>query len=313
MRRIIMVAALGVLYGLASAAPAFGSTHPAGATRIDHLDITKQQQIESMVVLPSGGVDATFLFAGQVARIAPDGTVTTLASFPAPPPGGRSFVSGLTRSHSGTLYALYVAGSADLNGVWRISPGHKPERIVAMPANAALNGLTLDPAERFLYFTDSAAGRIYRAPVSGGAAVGWAQSPELAPVTFLGANGVHVREGAVWVSSTDHGLLLRIPIERSGAAGPVTVVARDLVGIDDFTFDRHGVIAAMNAPNLVVEIAADGSHRVILAAADGLENPTCVALHAGLLYIASGAYHTMTDPNLMITADAPLGHVGSWR
>jgi hypothetical protein len=301
MRRARIALAFVVLVSLLPAASAFASQPRVGATRVIHLDISKRQQIESIVALPSGGVDATFLLARQVAHIAPNGTVTTLATFPVPASGGVSYVSGLTRAvGTGTLYVLYSAGSADLNGVWRVKFGQAPVRITAMPADAGLNGLTIDPSQRWLYFTDSTAGTVNRAPIAGGPAVVWAQTPELAPVASLGANGVHVHDGSVWVSSTDQGLLVRFPIERSGAAGAANVVATGVVGIDDFTFGRHGVVAAMNAPNQVIEIAPNGSHRVLLTAANGLENPTCVAFGAGALYIASGAYRTMTDPNLMI-------------
>jgi len=38
----------------------------------------------------------------------------------------------------------------------------------------------------------------------------------------------------------------------------------------------------------------------VLTAADGIENPTSVAVRGKTVYVASGAYLTHTDPNLLI-------------
>jgi hypothetical protein len=38
---------------------------------------------------------------------------------------------------------------------------------------------------------------------------------------------------------------------------------------------------------------------VALTSADGLDNPTSVAVRANTAYIASGAYFSGTDPNLL--------------
>jgi hypothetical protein len=301
-----MVLACATICIGASTAQAFAATPQNPVVRTIHLDITKQQQIESIVALPSGGEDASFVFAGEVAHIAPNGSVTILATLPPRSGGGPGYPAGLALARSGDLYVVYTAGSADLNGVWRISPRGSIARVTPMPASAVLNGLAIDPSQRWLYFTDSTAGIVYRAPVAGGPARVWAQTPQLAPAASLGANGVQVHGGAIWVTSTDQGLLLRFPVKPSGAAGAATVVATGVTGIDDFTFDAGKVIAAMNAPNEVIAIDPNGSYRVLLTIADGLENPTSIARCAGLLFIASGAYHTMTDPNVKIVRAGEL-------
>ena len=55
----------------------------------------------------------------------------------------------------------------------------------------------------------------------------------------FGANGVKVHNGAVWVSNSQQGLLLRIPIGRHGVAGPMQTKA-NVAGIDDFVFTGSG-------------------------------------------------------------------------
>jgi hypothetical protein len=38
----------------------------------------------------------------------------------------------------------------------------------------------------------------------------------------------------------------------------------------------------------------------VLTAADGLSNPTSVAVRGSTVYITSGAYFTQVDPNLLL-------------
>ncbi|MFE2581066.1 hypothetical protein [Streptomyces sp. NPDC059378] len=50
----------------------------------------------------------------------------------------------------------------------------------------------------------------------------------------------------------------------------------------------------------------------MLTAADGLQNPTSLAVRSGTAYIASGAYFTNTDPNVL-TAHVTHGKQGKGR
>src|SRR5260370_1340459 len=162
--------------------------------------------------------------------------------------------------------------------------------------------MTLDEGTQNMYFVDSIKGAVYRAPMGGGVATVWAQTPELARLTFLGANGIHVREDAIWVSNTDQGTIVRFPIQGDGNAGSPTIVASGLVGIDDFAFlsSDRGIVAAMNAPNGVVLIGRHGSVTTLADSANGTENPTTVLFQGRDIYVANGAYHTGVDPNLML-------------
>ncbi|MFI9643006.1 hypothetical protein ACIG87_23630 [Micromonospora sp. NPDC051925] len=143
-------------------------------------------------------------------------------------------------------------------------------------------------------------GTISTIPLAGGPARVWSSASALAPTGFLGVNGVKVRGGAVWATNLDQGTLLRIPL-RQGHPGSIEVRATGLVGIDDFAFTGDGqVIAALNAPNTVVGIDGTGHTRTLLTAADGLQNPTSVAVAGHTVLVASAAYTTSTDPNLIV-------------
>jgi sugar lactone lactonase YvrE len=302
-RRLFTAALVVGIPWITASVPALASDRspqPGQVQILVHLDISAKQQIESLAREPDGSLDASFIFDGQLARISPAGQVSILATLPKPA-SGPDLAAGIARDQHGNLYVLYSAGSAALNGVWRLSPDGTLGRIVPMPADAELNGMTLDEQTQNMYFVDSLKGAVYQAPIGGGTARVWAQTPELAPLTFLGANGIHVRDDAIWVSNTDQGTVVRFPIKGDGTAGSPTIADSGLVGIDDFAFLPDGeIVAAINAPNKVVLIGRDGSITTLADSANGTENPTTVLIRGRDIYVANGAYHTGVDPNLML-------------
>ncbi|GAA2977840.1 hypothetical protein GCM10010519_11010 [Streptomyces lactacystinicus] len=288
--------------------PARASTPPLSLPRVvAHLDLAQGRQPENLTLLPGGLTAVTFAFSRQVAEIDCHGRVRVIATLPAPAPGATTpvlqspFLGGIVSTDSGVLYFLYATGTADLTGVWRLSPGGVPERIAALPADGLPNGLALDDRTGDLFAADSVLGTVWRIPADGGSAVPWATGGALNPSGFLGANGLKVHNGAVWVSNLDQGTLLRFPIRPDGTAGPAQVAAADLPGIDDFAFTGHGnqVLAALNASSQVVLVTADGKHTVVLDHGDGLENPTSVAVRGERVWVADAAYLTRQDPNLL--------------
>ncbi len=60
------------------------------------------------------------------------------------------------------------------------------------------------------------------------------------------------------------------------------------------------VLAAINRFSTIVLIRRDGSQKTVLTAADGLSNPSAVAVRGSTLYVLSAAYLTRTDPNLLL-------------
>ncbi|MFC4529520.1 hypothetical protein [Sphaerisporangium dianthi] len=294
-----------------TAAPATVQTRPPAVTsRIGvHFDLAKGQMPENIALGPDGTAYVTFAAARQVAAISPAGATRILATLPAPADGGAgtpvlgfALTTGIVRTGDGTLYFLYASGDAASTGLYRLRPGKTPQRIAALPAAGLPNGLAYDEPAKTFYLTDSVSGSITTVPLNGGRAQVWSSAPELASTGFLGANGIKVRRGAIWATNLDRGTLLRIPIER-GRPGTVQVKASGLAGIDDIAFSGTGgdqVIAALNGPNKVVRIDADGHVTTVLTTAEGLQNPTSVAVRGRTLYVLSAAYTTATDPNLVL-------------
>ncbi|QLQ36268.1 hypothetical protein [Micromonospora robiginosa] len=296
-------------------APTMGAARPSASpvpSRIAvHFDLTEGQMPENVALDPDGTAYVTFAASRQVAAVTPSGGTRILATLPAPADGGVhtpvlafALTTGIVRMTDGTLYFLYASGDAASTGLYRLRPGGTPQRIAALPAAGLPNGLAFDAAARRFYLTDSVLGTISTVPLHGGRVEVWSAAPELAATGFLGANGIKVRDGAVWATNLDQGTLLRVPV-RHGRPGPVRVAATGLVGIDDFTFvgaGEHQVIAALDGPNTVVGIDASGRSRTLLTAADGLQNPTSVAVRGRTLYVLSAAYTTGVDPNLTLAS-----------
>jgi hypothetical protein len=273
---------------------------------LDHFGLPAGQQPENIALEPDGTADLTFAFIGQVVRVTADGSIHPLASLPAAPAGaaapilGAPFTGGIVIAPDGSRYVNYSTGTAGLTGVWRLRPGCPPVRIAALPVTSFANGLALG-ADGNLYVADSALGVVWRVPAGGGTPTVWVSGTQLAPNGFIGANGIKVHHGAVWVTNSDRGTLLRIPIGPDGAAGPIQAVATGLAGIDDFTFTRNGdVLAALNTPSELAIIQPDGTQTIVLTSADGLSNPTSVAVAGNTVYVPSAAYITQNDPNLLL-------------
>jgi sugar lactone lactonase YvrE len=307
--RPIRELALAVLCTITITAPAAqASTWPVDRPAIlAHFDLARQQMPENIALEPDGSADLTFSGAAQIARVNRRGDVRLIAQLPVSTRGKcpivpfHTSVSGIVRDQDGTLYTGLCTGTADLQGIWRVSPGRSPIRIAALPSTSFPNGIALDSRTGQLYVADAARGAVWRIPRTGGAPTLWTTGTALAPQNFIGANGVKVHDNGVWVSNTDNGTLLRIPIRPDGTAGPIQVRASGLTGIDDFAFTSYGdtVLAALNETNRVEIVTPDGHHYPVLGKEDGLSNPSSIAVRNHTVYVPNAAYLTQQDPSLL--------------
>ncbi|WEO98074.1 hypothetical protein A6P39_030860 [Streptomyces sp. FXJ1.172] len=310
--------ATGVVTAVVAAGVLMASPASAGEPTVSqphiiaHFDLATGQSPENITVEPDGSADLTFASARQVAHVAPDGHYTIRATLPDEPNANTpnlkaATVFGIVRAHDGTLYVNYATGT-EKTGIWRIAPdGGAPQQIAELPATALPNGLALDERHGVLYAADSVQGIVWRVPQAGGTPTVWARDTALDPVPVtgagFGANGVKIHGGAVWVSNSDRGTLLRIPVRPNGSAGPVETRATGLDHVDDFTFaapDGDTVLAALIGDDEVVEVHPDGTRTAVLTREDGLSNPTSLAVQDGTVYVDSAAYFTKKDPNLLL-------------
>ena len=312
-----LLAGATVALTIIAAGPA---TTPASALSVQSsrvlvsFDIAEGQLPENFTLAPFGALDVTLNGAGEIVRVSPFGTISVLATMPAPAAGGvntpvigSAFTAGMVRALDGTIYTLYSTGTTGQTGIYELKPGGTLQLIVPLPAGALANGLALDPWNHELYVADSAEGIIWSAPASGGTATEWASGAALEPTSFLGANGLKFHNGALWVSNTDAGTILRIPIEWDGRAGQITTFASGLPTIDDFNFVGSGdeIAAALDKDNVVDLVQRNGADETLLDASNGLEGPTSIAVRGDKMYLASAGYFTGQAPNIIVATLAP--------
>ncbi|HEU5025441.1 MAG TPA: hypothetical protein VFV01_11035 [Spirillospora sp.] len=323
-RRAAALGLVGLLGALATApvalaapVPAIVPTDPGPVTGtrlrdvrvLAHFDRAAGQVAESIALEPGGSVVVGMIAARQVVRVAPDGAVQILATMPLPPGGGTTTpvvgapdVTGVARSDRGAVYFLYSSGQGGMTGIWRLPRSGKPRLVVPLPADAFPNALVIDGRRHRFLVTDSAGGRIWQAPLSGGKASVWSADPALAPAGFFGANGMKIHDGAVWATNSDQGTIVRIPVTKEGGSGRGEVRATGLEGIDDFDFTGRGteILAAINQSSKLVRVDGDGSHKTVLDADDGMQGTTAVIVRRSRVYVTNGANLAGNDPTLML-------------
>ncbi|MER6816255.1 hypothetical protein ABT299_43920 [Spirillospora sp. NPDC000708] len=298
----------------ASAAVPADLDHAAGARLGDvrvlaHFDRAAGQVAESIAPEPGGSVVIGMISARQVVRVGRDGAVQVLATMPLPPGGGATTpvvgapdVTGVARSDGGAVYFLYSSGQGGLTGIWRLDRSGEPRLVVPLPADTFPNALVIDRRRHRFLITDSAGGRIWQAPLSGGEASVWSADPALAPAGFFGANGMKIHDGAVWATNSDRGSIVRIPVTKDGGSGRAEVRATGLEGIDDFDFTGRGaeILAAINQSSKLVRVGADGAHETLLDADAGMQGTTAVIVRGNRVYVTNGANLAGNDPTLML-------------
>jgi hypothetical protein len=308
---VVSAALLGTLTtGAAEAVTPAVRTPAVTPSGVLHFDLAAGQMPENIVLDRHGSVDVTFAGARQVARITAAGRTEVLATLPAPadssavtPLLGFPLTTGLVRDGR-TFYVLYATGSAAETGVWAFTEGRRPRKFADLPADGLPNGMAMDPATGTLYITESAHGAVWAVPTRGraaGRAALFSDSEALAPTGFFGVNGAKIREGRLYVSNLDRGTVLSTPLH-GRQAGTFETFADGLTGIDDFEFTgRHDeFLASLVTENEVVLVnGRGGAHRTVLTRADGLSNPTSVAVRGNSVYVPSAAYTTQSDPNLL--------------
>lgn len=269
--------------------------------------------LEGVLVGADGDVYVTKLHEGTVYRIRPDGTRRPFFHLDAGN-GPWDGVWCMVAPADGVGFYLNVNSSdAAKHGVWYVAPDGTGRLFASLPLDTIPNGIARTPAGDLLV-ADSL-GRVWRVNNAGDATV-WLQHEWLAGRSFIGrfpgANGIQVWNGAAYVTNSDLGLVVRIPIASNGSAGVPHVAFSDIGG-DDFAIDADGTLYVTTHPfNTVVRLAPDGSRAVIGTAAQGVVGPTAAALgidgdgNRVLYVVTDGGFFTLPeDPPVPPLAQTP--------
>jgi len=239
---------------------------------------------EGVAVGRNGVVYTSEQCTGKVYRTRPDGRRTVIATIPYgvenDPGCNMAGILGLAVSDDGDLWAVVLSWLPESHGVWRIRRNGSAELAIPLsPTDVVIpNAIVFDPAGN-LYVTDSAAGAIWKAGSDGVAAL-WFQCDELAPATWIGANGVAYGHGALYVANTDKGTVVKVPLHRDGSPGEPEVIATGLNGPDGMAFDAFGDLYLVTAYGAqLVRIRPHRSPEVVVdLGAAGVAYPTSVDL-----------------------------------
>ncbi len=173
--------------------------------------------------------------------------------------------------------------TASSQGVWRITPCGTATLIATLPFDNDLpNGIAVDRRGN-IYVSNLIGDQIYRVDPAGSVTL-WAENALFAgdPSTDpgspsagfpAGGNGIQIIGSNLFLSNTDAGSILRVPINPNGSAGSVSVYVRDrrLIGTDGFKIDASGFIyTASPLTSEIKRVSPRGAIETLATFADGL-------------------------------------------
>ena len=327
---LIALAAITVFFG---GFPCYAA-EKGGAETLVLFDPKIQQNPESIVFDRQGNAYISMAFRGEIRKVNPDLNHATLTYMPIGEKCGEreGVVLGLAMDWQDLLYVAVTACNPANHGIWQIDPvkGEK-HLLVKMPYDSVINGI--DIHNGYIFAADTFKGLLWRAPVTGGEPVLWAdhqllkRPPDCDP-RYPGPNGLRFYEQKwvpeIYVAVSATGNIIAIPIKPNGLAGEprIHVTLPKGMGGDEFTFDAKGRIYVTTDPsNVLLRVNLDGTCEALLTAADGLDGPTSVAFGRTpkdymQLYITNAAFPFFTKthkPSLMrLRTDVP-GIIGLMR
>jgi sugar lactone lactonase YvrE len=183
---------------------------------------------------------------GQIWRVRPGAAPDLVGSLDLTPNG---MMTGVAVDAADHVFVAVVGGGEPPtidSGVFALDGRGKLTEVVKLLDGTFPNGLAFHGG--LAYITDSATGCIWRTRVGGRLAepkTPWLQDALLAPGdNGLGANGIAFRGDDVFVSVSEFGRIVRIPVRRNGMHGaPCLVCERpELVSADGIACDAFGGI-----------------------------------------------------------------------
>jgi sugar lactone lactonase YvrE len=220
---------------------------------------------------------------------------------------------GITTDVSGNVYVgvgtLTVdAGPVPVPGVYKFPPDGGTGTLFSSAAGMNfVNGL--DFIGGILYVADSG-GTIYAIDALGNASP-WSTDTLLAPDMTacdaglpapIGANGIVHDANNVYVTNSNHGRIVKIPIAADGGAGVASSVVDNcaLVGADGLVLDTKDstLLVAVNVQNKLVRVAMNGQMTVV-ASGSPLDFPASVIIDS-----VSGARRLLFTNAALFSGDA---------
>jgi len=294
----VVTAALGLVFGMLTAAP-------AGAWDRGDVDVLmvlpdaspgKPSSVEGLTVGPDGNIYVpTFGFnaAGALTGnsvlyvITPEGNLVRKVTIA----GSSPHMLGLAFNPINGFLLVLDFGAGN---VLHVDPHTGSSSVFMGPiANSGLNALTFDKAGN-VYVSDSFNGVIWKTGPSGGAATAWSNDPLLGPGTGLtppfGANGVEFNNAGtvMYVANTAFHQIIQIPVKPDGSAGTAAIFITGINAPDGIAVDKHDNLwVCANQEDDIIVIDKNGKVIAKLGDFNGIDKDGVVE---GLLFPASLAF-----------------------
>lgn len=216
-----------------------------------------------------------------------------------------TLVTGVAVDDDGVLYAANPtfdpeSGEFDPeteSPIWSVAPDGDTSEVTSLPDDAFPNGVLIDADHDRLLVSDSFRGEVWAIDLDCDDATTWLDDELLDPDTFVGANGLAVSEGALYVANLDSGRIVRVPINNDGSAGEPNVFVEDesLIGADGITFHNQSTLyVAVNSQDAIRRVNPAGKIKTVVSG-DPLDFPADVAFGTrarGHLFVANFAFES---------------------
>jgi sugar lactone lactonase YvrE len=291
------------------------SAYAAEVETIALFDPEVPETPESIQIDRHGYIYVSLARTGEVRKIAPDGTQSTLAFLPlhqdvqpCQNSAGSAGIAGIALDHQRNVYVGVRSCSAADLGIWKVTPDGQQSLLANLPGDlfppgsARPNGIAYH--DGWLYVADSALALVWRVHSDGQSpAEVWTADPLLQhppepPPGIPGPNGLQVFHNKVYVSVSTRAHVVAFRIKANGSAGPGRVHVA--LAFDDFAFDVKGNLYGMtNFAQTVVRVMPDGTSEILLTGGE-LDGPSSGAFDVGKdrknLYIANAAFPNFPGP-----------------
>jgi sugar lactone lactonase YvrE len=231
---------------------------------------------------------------------------------------------GQAVEEGGWVYSAVVSADPEVHGVFSFDPANgealhvEGTEVIGMP-----NAIVFE--DDVMYVSDTITGAVWRSQWVGfqgwTPAELWVADPLLEgtgelPFPFpIGANGIVVDDGVVYVGVTEQSHIVGIPVGADGAAGePFVHLDLPGVAVDGIAITDDGDFLIADPPaNTIWRVGDDGQPEAIADADDGISGPTSVFYEKNLdrqpVYVANAAQSVLGElaphgPSIMaITLD----------
>jgi len=272
---------------------------------------------------------------GQIWKVMPNGHKRLVATKDLTPNG---MLLGVAVDADDQVYVALVGGGttppAIDSAVLRLGHNGKLTEVVKLPDGAFPNSLAFHDGR--LYITDSILGAVWRVRLAHSMstpAAPWLQDTLLAPADpatdptamGLGANGIAFRGGRAYVSVSDFGRIVSVPVRANGSAGTPKVFCEqlDLVTADGIAFDALGRLwvtansgtTGVSPSGALYRLSTSGALTQLVDDPGWLNYPTMPVFGttkqaANTLYIANGAFWGFDDGSAPDIQALPVGVAG---